>query len=552
MTFGGHGKEDAALGAHAALAADHFGASGEVTTQSVCVDRGRQWSKAANVWHNAGIRSGMHMTGAPIRIVRPAVPAGRLTGCATRSSSARAPTASRPRSSWPAPAARCSCSSGAGESAAAPRTAELTLPGYRHDVCSAIHPLAVGSPFLRTLPLHEHGLELIEPAGAGGPPARRRPRRRAAPVARATAAALGGHDGAAYAALIRPFARDWDGLADFVLGAPRPPRHPLLAARFARVGAARSVGACARGLPLRAAPARSWRAWAPTRCGRSTPPTAAFALVLLALGHAVGWPVARGGSQAIADAMAAYLARSAARSETGRRGALAGRPAAARAVLLDVTPRQLLAICGDAAAAALPRRRWAATATAPACSRSTTPSRPRCRGRPRRAAGPARCTRRHAREIAAAESTVARGGHPERPFVLVAQQSLVDPTRAPAGSHTLWAYCHVPNGSAVDMTAAIEAQIERFAPGFRDVVLARVGARPRAARGREPQLRRRRHQRRPADLRQVLARPALRLIAYATPNPRLFLCSSSTPPGGGVHGMCGYHAARAALRGVLR
>ncbi len=155
-------------------------------------------------------------------------------------------------------------------------------------------------------------------------------------------------------------------------------------------------------------------------------------------------------------------------------------------------------------------------------------------------------------EIAASEATVVGGGHPERPFVLVAQQSLVDPGRAPEGHHTLWAYCHVPNGSTVDMTAAIERQIERFAPGFGDVVLARSVRGPAVLEAENPNYVGGDINGGAADLRQVLARPVLRASPYATPNPRIFLCSSSTPPGGGVHGMCGYHAARAALRGVLR
>jgi phytoene dehydrogenase-like protein len=155
-------------------------------------------------------------------------------------------------------------------------------------------------------------------------------------------------------------------------------------------------------------------------------------------------------------------------------------------------------------------------------------------------------------EIAASEAAVARGGHPQRPYVLVAQQSLVDAARAPAGCHTLWAYCHVPNGSAVDMTAAIEAQIERFAPGFSEVVLARSVRGPAALEADNPNYVGGDINGGAADLRQVLARPVLRLSPYTTPNPRVFLCSSSTPPGGGVHGMCGHHAARAALRGALR
>ena len=221
-------------------------------------------------------------------------------------------------------------------------------------------------------------------------------------------------------------------------------------------------------------------------------------------------------------------------------------------MLFDVTPRQLVAICG----AQLPRRYRAALGRyryGPgvfkvdfALSAPVPWLAEECRR-----AGTVHLGGTLA-EIAAAEAAVARGGHPQRPYVLVAQQSLVDPTRAPAGRHTLWAYCHVPNGSAVDMTAAIEAQIERFAPGFGDVVLARSTRGPAALEAENPNYVGGDINGGAADLRQVLARPVMRLSPYATPNRRFFLCSSSTPPGGGVHGMCGYHAARAALRGVLR
>jgi phytoene dehydrogenase-like protein len=431
------------------------------------------------------------------------------------------------------------------------RTAELTLPGYRHDVCSAIHPLAAGSPFLRSLPLAEHGLELLEPEVQAAHPLGGD---RAAVLHRSlaqTAAGLG-EDGEAYAALLRPFAEGWDDLAPTVLGAPRPPRHPLLAARFARAGL-RGAAALARAR-FRGDAARALTAGMGAHSLRplDRSPTAAFALTLLALGHAAGWPVARGGSQAIADAMAAHLRSLGGEIETGRDVRSLAELRDARAVLLDVTPRQLLAICGDALPARyrsqLGRYRYgpgvfkvdyALSAPVPWTAE------------PARRAGTVHLGGTLA-EIAACEAAVARGAHPERPFVLVAQQSLVDPTRAPTGGHTLWAYCHVPNGSTVDMTAAIERQIERFAPGFADLVLARAVRGPAQIEAENPNCVGGDINGGAADLRQVLARPAVRLTPYATPNPRVFLCSSSTPPGGGVHGMCGHHAARAALRGALR
>jgi phytoene dehydrogenase-like protein len=431
------------------------------------------------------------------------------------------------------------------------RTAELTLPGFRHDVCSAIHPLALGSPFLRTLPLAEHGLELLPPEVQAAHPL---DGGRAAVLHRSldeTAAGLG-KDGDAYAGLMRPFSEGWDELAPLVLGAPRPPRHPLLAARFARAGVRGAAGLATSRFRSDAARALFGGMAAHSFRPLHRAPTAGFALVLLALGHAVGWPVPRGGSQAIADAMASYLRSLGGEVRPGFEVRTLADLPEARALLFDVTPRQLDAICGDALpgryARALRRYRYGAGAfkvdyalsepvpwTADAARRAgtvhlggTLP------------------------ELAASEATVAAGGHPERPFVLAGQQSLVDPGRAPAGKHTLWAYCHVPNGSQVDMTAAIERQIERFAPGFRDVVLERAVRGPADLESENPNYVGGDINGGAADLRQVLARPAPRITPYATPNPRIFLCSSSTPPGGGVHGMCGYHAARTALRSALR
>jgi phytoene dehydrogenase-like protein len=431
------------------------------------------------------------------------------------------------------------------------RTAELTLPGYRHDVCSAIHPLAAGSPFLRALPLAAHGLELLEPEVQAAHPL---DGGRAAVLHRSldrTAAELGG-DCDAYAALMGPFVAGWDDLAPTVLGAPRPPRHPLLAARFARAGVRGVAGlATAR---FRSDGARALLGGMGAHSFRPLhrAPTAGFALVLLALGHAAGWPVARGGSQAIADAMAAYLRSLGGEIRTGFEVRSLGDLPEARALLFDVTPRQLLAICGDALpgryANALRRYRYGAGVFKVDYALSEPV--------PWTAEAARRAGTVHLGgtlpELAASEATVAAGGHPERPFVLVAQQSLVDPGRAPAGRHTLWAYCHVPNGSRVDMTVAIERQIERFAPGFRDVVLERAARGPADLEAENPNYVGGDINGGAADLRQMLARPAARITPYATPNPRIFLCSSSTPPGGGVHGMCGYHGARAALRTALR
>jgi phytoene dehydrogenase-like protein len=438
----------------------------------------------------------------------------------------------------------------AGEVGGGTRTAELTLPGYRHDVCSAIHPLAVGSPYLRTLPLEQFGLELLEPSIQAAHPL---DDGSAAVLRRSldeTAEGLG-VDAGAYHSLVGPFARDWDRLAEIVLGPPKPPRHPALAARFALSGR-RPVAKAVRHFQSPGGRALLGGMAAHSMLPLTASPTTAFALVLLALGHAAGWPVARGGSQAITDGMRAYLESLGGSVETGREiRSLSDLPASA-AVLFDTTPRQLAAICGEE----LPRRYRAALGryrygpgvfkldyalsgpmpwTAESC----------------RAAGTVHLGGTF-EEIAASELAVSRGEAPDRPYVLVAQQSLVDPFRAPAGHHTLWAYCHVPNGSTVDMTPAIEAQIERFAPGFSELVLARSARGPAELEADNPNYIGGDINGGLANLRQVLARPVLSACPYATPNPRLYLCSSSTPPGGGVHGMCGYHAARAVLRRALK
>jgi phytoene dehydrogenase-like protein len=431
------------------------------------------------------------------------------------------------------------------------RTEELTLPGYLHDVCSGIHPMAVASPFLRSLPLTEHGLRLLQPELPlvhpldGG---------RAAVLHRSldlTADGLGA-DGPAYRRLMAPLVAGWRPLLADILGPPRLPRHPLLTGRFAR-SALRPVDrlAVAR---FRGGPAQALLAG----CGAhsmlplSAAGSSAFALGLGLLGHAAGWPVAAGGSRTISDAMASLLRSLGAEIEIERPVRSLADAGPARAVLLDVAPAALAAIAGDR----LPdryRRSLARFRHGPGAFKvDYALSEPV----PWSAQAARRAGTVHVGgslpEIAAAEADVAAGRHPSRPFVLVGQQSLADPGRAPAGRHTLWAYCHVPSGSDRDMTAAVEAQIERFAPNFRDVVLARRATGPAELEARNPNMVGGDINGGAADLIQMLARPVARRVPYATPDEQLFLCSSSTPPGGGVHGMCGWHAARAALRGVLR
>ncbi|MFO7655429.1 MAG: NAD(P)/FAD-dependent oxidoreductase [Candidatus Krumholzibacteriia bacterium] len=427
------------------------------------------------------------------------------------------------------------------------RTAALTLPGFRHDVCSAVHPLAVSSAFLRKLPLEAHGLAWLQPEL---PLAHPLDDGTAAVLARsftATAASIGG-DGRAWQRLFRPFVERWDELVVDTLAPLQWPRHPWLLARFGwrALGAARGLAESRLAEPRARALFAGMAAHAMMPLDRR--PSAAFGLVLGAAGHAVGWPLPRGGSQAIADAMTAYLATLGGRVETGREVRSLDALPPARAVLLDLTPRQIAAVAGrrlpDRYLRALSRYRygsgvfkldWALSEPVPwraaACGRAGTVH-----------------LGGSLEEIAAAESDVWRGRIPDSPYVLVAQQSLVDPTRAPVGHHTLWAYCHVPHGSEADLTTAVERQIERFAPGFRDCVLARHTLTARGMQGYNANYVGGDINGGVQDLAQLFARPAVRLNPYTTPAHDIFICSSSTPPGGGVHGMCGYHAARAVLR----
>jgi len=428
------------------------------------------------------------------------------------------------------------------------RTAPLTLEGFAHDVCSAVHPLAVGSPALRALALERHGLTWVHPPTAlahpldGG---------RAAVLERdlASTATQLGHDGAAYRALVAPLAEGWDTVAPDVLAPPLHwPRAPIGFARFG-ARALTSAHGLAR-TAFRGEPARAlWAGLAAHgMLPLEAPLSSATALVLAAAGHAVGWPLARGGSQAVADALATEIRSHGGEIVTGQRvDDLASLPTS-RAVLLDLTPAEALRVAGDRLPEGYRRRLgryrygpgafkvdYALDAPVPwqadACRRAGTVH-----------------LGGTLEEIAASERAVARGRAPERPFVLLAQPSLFDATRAPTGKHTVWAYCHVPQGSGVDMAERIEAQIERFAPGFRSRVLARATTAAPELEAYNPNFVGGDINGGLLDLRQALARPVLRPDPYATPDPRLFLCSAATPPGGGVHGMAGYHAVRSVLR----
>jgi phytoene dehydrogenase-like protein len=420
-------------------------------------------------------------------------------------------------------------------------------PGYLHDTCAAIHPLAPASPFFSTLPLESYGLKFIQPPLALAHPFDDGTAAVFTQSIDETAASLG-EDGDAWSKIFSPLVKDFDLLLDPLLGPFRLPRHPIALAKFG-LPALIPVDRFVRNrFNDKYARAMFTGMAAHAMLDLSRPVTAAFGLVLGLVGHAVGWPIPEGGSQRIPDALAAHLRSLGGTIHTGTRVTSLDIAEGADAVLFDTTPRQFLEIAGDQVPK--PYRRtlhryrygpgvfkidWALDGpvpwTAPQCARAGTVH-----------------LGATFEEIMTGEHEVTTGKHPERPFVLLAQQSLFDSTRSPDGKHTLWGYCHVPSGSTVDMTERIEAQIERFAPGFRDLVLSRstktavemeawnanfIGGDINAGM---------------QDWRQLFTRPAPRFDPYSTPNRRLYFCSSSTPPGGGVHGMPGYHGAQSALK----
>ena len=425
------------------------------------------------------------------------------------------------------------------------RSAALTLPGFIHDICSAVHPLAVASPFFSALPLGEHGLDWVQPPA---PLAHPLDDGRAVVVERSvdqTAEGLG-DDADAYRRLMGPLVRDWASMRTELLGPLRFPKHPLKLARFGRY-ALRSACDVAQSL-FRRAPARALFAGmgAHSLLPLERRPSAAFGLVLGITAHAVGWPIPRGGAQKIADSLLSYLRCLGGELVTGFSVTSLDELPPARAVLCDVTPRQLLRIAGARLTASYRQRLeryrygpavykmdWALSGPipwkAPECRRAGTVH-----------------LGGTIEEIAASERALWDGDHSERPFVLLAQPSLFDSTRAPTERHTAWAYCHVPNGSKTDMATRIENQIERFAPGFRDLILGRSVMPPAELERHNPNLVGGDISGGANNLAQLFARPTFRL--YRTSSPELFLCSSSTPPGAGVHGMCGYFAAQAALK----
>jgi phytoene dehydrogenase-like protein len=427
------------------------------------------------------------------------------------------------------------------------RSGELTLPGFLHDICSAIHPLGIGSPFFRELPLAAHGLEWIQPSA---PLAHPLDDGTAVMLERSideTGETLDASDKKAYCKLMKPLVDDWENLVSDLLAPIGFPRHPITAARFGWRGL-RSANGLAKSL-FKGERARALFGGicAHSLLSLDQKGSAAFGLMLGIMGHAVGWAIPRGGSQKIADALCSYL-----RLLGGE--VIANSPvetiddllSPGTVVLCDLTPRGLLKIAGhkfpDDYRRKLERYRngnavfkidWALNNPIPwkakECAR----------------AGTVHLGGTFA-EIAESENVPSKGKNPENPYVLIAQPSLFDSTRAPAGKHVAWGYCHVPNGSAFDMTTRIENQIERFAPGFRDCIIAKKVSPPAELERHNANLVGGNISGGSQDIRQLFLRPTAQM--YSTPTKGLYLCSASTPPGGGVHGMCGYYAAHRVLK----
>ncbi|MFT4153009.1 phytoene desaturase family protein [Parafilimonas sp.] len=430
------------------------------------------------------------------------------------------------------------------------RSAELTLPGFIHDVCAAIHPMAAGSPFFSRLPLHEFGLTFIEPTIAAAHPF---DNGKAAVLHHSIQKTIDGLgiDGSAYEKLVMPFYKNWDKILPFVLGPLTFPAHPFIMAGFG-LKALQPAAILAKTFKTEAVRGLFAGMAAHSMLPFSKAATSAIALVLMMAAHHKGWPLVKGGSQQLANALAACYISLGGKIETGVNVTSLQQLPSSHAVLFDVSPGQLLQIAGHRFSALYEKQLMhykygmGVYKIDFALSEPIPFTAPECRQ-----AGTVHIGN-SIKEIALSEALAWNGKHADKPFVLLAQQSLFDALRAPQGKHTAWAYCHVPNGSAKNMTGIIEQQIERFAPGFRDCILAKHEMNAAAMQaynanyiggdinGGAPLL------------RQLFTRPALRWAPYKTAAKGLYICSASTPPGGGVHGMCGYHAARQAMKDVFK
>ena len=431
----------------------------------------------------------------------------------------------------------------------AARTLELTLPGFQHDFGSAVYPLGAGSPFFSSLPLSDHGLEWIH-----SPAALAHPLDDGAAVMlerdlTETQSALA-IDGPAWGGLVRPFVEHWSNFAPEILGPLRVvPRHPWLMARFGMVAlqSAQSVARRFRSLRTRALFAGLA---AHSFLSLDEPLSAAFAVLMAVSAHTVGWPIPRGGGQSLTNALCSFLSTLKGRVITSSPVQNLASLADYELFLCDLTPRQLIEVGGQRLSESYRRQLGSYRYGAAAFKVDYALHGPI----PWKSSDCLRAATVHLggsfEEIAASEKAVRSGQHSDRPFVLLTQPSLFDHSRAPAGKHTAWAYCHVPNGSRVNMLDKLESQIERFAPGFRDCVLARRVISPSDLESMDANLVGGDIGGGVVDLRQFLFRPTWR--HYATSAKDIYICSASTPPGGGVHGMCGYHAAETALSSLGR
>jgi phytoene dehydrogenase-like protein len=431
------------------------------------------------------------------------------------------------------------------------RSSELTLPGFTHDICSAIHPLAAASPFFNSLPLQKFGLEFIQPGFAAAHPFDDGSQALLKHSIADTAAGLQ-EDGESYEKLMTPLVRDWPLIASDVLGPLRFPQHPMAMARFAKnvfVPADRFTqnhfkGKKAKGLFAGMA--------AHGMLSFSKSVSSAAALTLMIQGHLKGWPMIKGGSQQLALALASYFKSLGGEIRTGFRvNQLKDLPAAG-AVIFDLGPRQILKIAGYGFSSfyrsQLEKYRygpgvfkidWALDAPIPFANEFC------------RSAATVHLGNTY-EEISANEEMTLNGQCPQKPFVILAQQSLFDASRAPAGKHTAWAYCHVPSGSSVNMRSAIENQVERFAPGFRERILAAHTMNAQQMESYNPNYVGGDINAGVQDIRQLFTRPALRYSPYRTSAKGIYICSASTPPGGGVHGMCGFQAAKRVLKDMAK
>ena len=427
------------------------------------------------------------------------------------------------------------------------RSAQLTLPGFTHDVCSAIHPLAIASPFFQTLPLEKYGLEFVQPAASLAHPLDDGTAVLLKESVAETAAGLGA-DGAGYEKLVKVLARNWNVLAEDILAPLGIPRNPFFMGAFGLKSFASAKSLINQYFSFTAARALFAGNAAHSMIPLESVPSAAFGLVLLLTAHAVGWGFPKGGAKNISFALRDYFLSLGGKIETNHRVENIDELPASRVVLFDITPRQIIEIAGHRLPDSYRRRLETYKYGAGVFKMDFALSAPV----PWKAKECFEAGTVHLggtfEEIAASERDHEQGKISEKPFVLLAQNSLFDASRAPAGKHTAWAYCHVPNNSTVDMTEIIENQIERFATGFRDCILAKATKSPAELERYNANYIGGDINGGAGNLAQLFTRPVAKIDPYAIPSEGLYICSSSTPPGGGVHGMCGYHAAKSVLK----